>query len=142
MINRILVMESSAAQNDVSSAGSLAVRGTPNLRRIESATRVALDATSHDTVADVGVVGDRQDLAAGLLLVPGHEGPERGFLAGLVRGHHRVLVVAIIGLEELELEVLCRLSRDLLAEDDDAFRALPLLDAKRHREGVDRGVER
>ena len=48
--------------------------------------------------------------------------------------------MAVVGTEEIELEVLAALARNALAEDDDPLGAAPGLDVEARREGVDRAV--
>ena len=65
-----------------------------------------------------------------------HEVPDRRLGVLLVCDDDRVFVKPIVGLEELQLEVLGRLPRDLLSEDHDSLGALPSLQSKSERKAI------
>ena len=64
---------------------------------------------------------------------PCHEVPEAPFVYGLVRRHHRVLEVPVVGLEEIELEASDRPAADPFSEYDDALAPFPLGESKKTR---------
>ena len=70
-----------------------------------------------------------------------HEVPERSDAEFQVGGDGGVLEVAVVGIEEIKLEILGGLVKDTLAIHDDALGPLPLRDRERQREAADRPID-
>lgn len=60
----------------------------------------------------------------------GHEVPDASWRAGETGSDGAILVVAVVGVEEIELVVLARTMQHALSIDDDAERHTPLLDGQ------------
>lgn len=60
----------------------------------------------------------------------GHEVPDAAWRPGETGGYGAVLVVAVVGVEEIELVVFTRTMQDTLSIDDDAERHAPLLNGQ------------